>query len=222
MGAVARLLPGALGDQGAGNAIKSMAAQMQTFLASDVIYTTRYLPGLYSTIKGQGLANDVPIPDVLRAPKGFLAHIDWLDPNKVAQKLTGAASASTTAAPGLHGTGLVAVTVQPAGTALSTAGASDIRAAKGLSFDVQVQNQGQNEEKGVTVKLTISGAGKPISVSQQIDTIAAGATQTAAIPLPSLPPTGRPLTIKVAVTPVPGEQKTDNNSQSYQAVFTSG
>jgi hypothetical protein len=223
MGAIARLLPTALGDQGAGTAIKAMAAQMQTFLASDVIYTTRYLPRLYSTIKSQGLANDVPVPEVLRSPTGFLPNIDWLQPAKVAQLLTGnGATTAAAATPGLHGTGLIGVTVQPAGTALSTAGATDVRAVKGLSFDVQVQNQGQNVEKGVTVKLTISGAGKPISVSQQIDTIAVGETQTASIPLPSLPPTGRPVSIKVAVAPVPGEKKVDNNSQTYQAVFTSG
>jgi hypothetical protein len=222
LGAIARLLPTALGDQGAGAAIKQIAAQMQNFLTSDVIYTTRYLPGLYGTIKDQGLANDVPIPDVLAHPRGFLPNIDWLDPNKVTQGLTGAATTTAAATPGLHGTGLVSTTVQPAGTALSTAGATDIRATRGLSFDVQVQNQGQNDEKPVTVRLTISGAGKPITVEQQIGSIAAGQTQTASIPLPRLPPTGRPVTIAVNVLPVPGEKKTDNNKATYPAVFTSG
>jgi hypothetical protein len=221
MAAIARLLPTALGDQGAGNAIKEIAAQMQTFLASDVIYTTRYLSGLYRAIKDEGLANDVPVPDILRRPVGFLPNIDWLDPSKVADQLSGGAAATEEAtAPGLHGTGLVAVTVQPAGSALSTTGATDIRAAKGLSFDVQVQNQGQNDEKNVTVKVTISGAGKPISVEGQIDAIAQGETKTASVPLPRLPPTGRPVTIAVNVQPVAGEKKTDNNKQSYQAVFT--
>src|SRR5258706_487310 len=53
MAGIARLLPTALGDQGAGAAISGIAAQMQTFLASDVIYTVRYLRGLYATIKDQ-------------------------------------------------------------------------------------------------------------------------------------------------------------------------
>ena len=60
-----------------------------------------------------------------------------------------------------------------------------------------MQNQGQNDEKNVDVKLTVSGAGKPITVEQQIDSIAQGATGTASVPLPSLPPTGRPVTITV-------------------------
>jgi len=220
MGAIARLLPTALGDQGASNAIKQMAAQMQLFLASDAIYQARYLPMLYGTIKKEGLANDVPVPDTLRTPVGFLPNIDWLDPNKVADNLGGAATTSATATPGLHGTGLVAVTVQPSGKALSTAGATDIKAQKGISFDVQVQNQGENEEKSVTVKLAITGGGKPINVSQQIDSIKPGETQTASVPLPSLPQTGRPVTITVRSVPVPGEKKTDNNTQSYKAVFT--
>ena len=222
LGSVARLLPTALGDQGAGAAIKQIAAQARLFDASDVLFTQRYLPGLYKTVKDQGLANDVPIPDDLRSPKGFLPSVDWLRPNSVASQLTGSASADTTAAtPGLHGTGLVAVTVQPSGTGLNTSGTTDIKAQKGLSFDVQVQNQGQNDEKNVTVNLKISGAGKAVSVDQSIDSIAQGATATASVPLPSIPPTGRPVTITVTVKPVPGEKKIDNNKQAYQAIFTS-
>jgi CARDB protein len=222
LGALAQLVPQALGDQGAGEAIKRIAAQNRLFDASDVLFTQRYLPGLFNTVKDQGLANDVPIPQTLRQPKGFLPDVNWLRPAVVAEVLTGSGSTTTTAAtPGLHGTGLVGVTVQPAGTALSPSGTTDVRAQKGLSFDVQVQNQGQNDEKNVVVKVTLSGAGKPISVEQQIDSIKAGATATASVPLPSLPATGRPVTITVSVKPVPGEKKTDNNKQSYQAIFTS-
>jgi hypothetical protein len=221
LSSVARLLPTALGDQGAGTAIKQIAAQNRLFDASDVLFTQRYLPGLFKTIKDQGLENDVPVPVTLRQPKGFLPSIQWLAPNSVASQLTGTASTENTAAtPGLHGTGLVSVTVQPSGKTLSTSGTTDIPAQKGLSFDVQVQNQGQNDEKNVTVQVRISGAGKAISVDQQIASVAQGATATASVPLPSLPPTGRPVTITVTVKAVPGEKKLDNNKQSYQAIFT--
>ncbi|MEA2425914.1 MAG: hypothetical protein QOH13_2324 [Thermoleophilaceae bacterium] len=221
LGSLARLLPTALGDQGAGTAINSIAAQNRLFDASDVLLTQRYLPGLFKTIKDQGLASNITVPSTLRQPKGFLPDINWLRPTVVASTLTGTASTTTSAAtPGLHGTGLVGVTVQPAGTALSPSGTTDVRATKGLSFDVQVQNQGQNDEKNVLVKVTVSGSGKPISVEQPIDTIAQGATATASVPLPSLPPTGRPVTITVTVKGVPGEKKLDNNKQTYQAIFT--
>jgi hypothetical protein len=68
----------------------------------------------------------------------------------------------------------------------------------------------------------VAGAGKPVSVDQQITTIAQGATATASVPLPSLPPTGRPVTINVAVKAVPGEKNLTNNKQTYQAIFTAG
>jgi hypothetical protein len=221
LASVARLLPTALGDQGAGTAIKQIAAQDRLFDASDVLFTQRYLPMLFKTIKDQGLASDVPVPDTLRSPKGFLPSIEWLRPTSVASQLTGTASTTNTAAtPGLHGTGLVAVTAQPSGKALTASGTTDIPAAKGLSFDVQVQNQGQNDEKNVTVQVRIAGTGKPISVDQSIASIAQGATETASVPLPSLPSTGRPVTITVTVKGVPGEKKLDNNKQTYQAIFT--
>ena len=223
---VARLLPTALGDQGAEQATRDLAAQMQTFLASDVVFTQRFLPRLYSAIKDEGLADDVPIPEPLRRPKSFLQHIDWLRPTTVADRVArlgggGTGASADPAEPGLHGTGVAATTVQPSGTALNPGAAVDIPARRNLTFDVQVQNQGEHEEQDVTVRLTISGAGKPITVEDSIDAIAAGETQTASIPLPRLPTTGRPVTIRVQVEPVPGEKKTDNNRASYQAVFTS-
>lgn len=221
--AVGNLLPTALGDQGAGTAVQRIAAQMRTFDASDVLITTRFLPNLYAAVKKEGLANDVPIPQALRSPKGFLPDVDWLRPTVVADRIArikGGGSATEATTPGLHGTGLVSTTVQPSGKALSPSGTTDIPATKGLSFDVQVQNQGENDEKDVTATLTITGAGKAVKVDSQIDSIARGASATASVPLPSLPTTGRPVTIKVTVKAVPGEKKTDNNTQEYQAVFT--
>jgi hypothetical protein len=223
LGSLVKLLPTALGDQGAGAAIQQIAAQNRLFDASDVLFTQRYLPQLFKTIENQGLSKDITIPDSLRTPKGFLPSIDWLRPASVASQLTGTASTTGAAAtPGLHGTGLVGVTAQPSGKVLSTSGTTDIAAQKGISFDVQVQNQGQNDEHSVTVQLRMTGAGTPVSVDQAIDSIAQGATATASIPLPSLPPTGRPLQIFVNVKPVPGEKNLTNNKATYPVIFTSG
>jgi hypothetical protein len=54
----------------------------------------------------------------------------------------------------------------------------------------------------------------------QLDTIAAGETKTVNVPLTEDPPTGRPVPVEVEVEPVPGEDKTDNNKQSYSVTFT--
>ena len=51
-------------------------------------------------------------------------------------------------------------------------------------------------------------------------TTSAGANAEATIPLTSAPPIGTPVTIEVSVARVPGEEKVDNNRQSYTAIFT--
>ena len=83
-----------------------------------------------------------------------------------------------TVAPGLHGTGIGTVTVKPSGQTLTPGTAAAIKTSPNLAFDVQVMNQGQNDEKQVRVRLSITGAGKPIVVTQTIPSIAAGQTHS--------------------------------------------
>ena len=223
LGAIADALPTALGDQGRSVATAKIAAEMQNFLASDVVYTQRFVPDLQKALKGEHLLDDVPLPEEVSSPKaGFLPDIEWLRPTTVADRISrirggGGGKAAT---PGLHGTGLGTVTVVPSGKALTPGQAVDITVSKDLAFQVQIQNQGENDESDVTTRVTISGAGKPIQLEQRLDTIARGASKTVTIPLATTPPTGKAVTIKVSVQPVPGEKKTDNNKASYPAIFT--
>jgi hypothetical protein len=140
--------------------------------------------------------------------------------DRVSRIRSGTGSAGTVA-PGLHGTGLGTVTVKPGGQTLTPGAAVELKASPNLSFDVQVMNQGENDEQQVRVRLSITGAGTPINVTKTIDAIAAGETQTATIPLAATPPTGRPVTITVQILPVPGEKNTTNNKATFSAVFTS-
>jgi hypothetical protein len=48
----------------------------------------------------------------------------------------------------------------------------------------------------------------------------AGSNAEATVPLQSTPPIGTPVTIEVEVARVPGEEKVDNNKQTYIAIFT--
>ncbi|MDP8943844.1 MAG: hypothetical protein M3N16_06980, partial [Actinomycetota bacterium] len=119
---------------------------------------------------------------------------------------------------GPHGTGLGTVTL--AGQALTPGTAARIPVRPNLAVAVQVQNQGASVERDVTVEVSITGGGgRPIEVRRSVDEIAAGAAKTVTIPLAASPPTGRPVTVKVAVAPVPGEKKVDNNRGSFSAVF---
>jgi uncharacterized membrane protein len=110
------------------------------------------------------------------------------------------------------------VTVQPSGTALSEQGVNRITLSDQLSFDVEVQNQGDSEETDVPVTITIQG-GKRISVDQTIPRIAAGQTETVSIPLTEQPDAGSVSRMTVEIAPVPGEGTKENNTATYQVAF---
>jgi hypothetical protein len=214
---IAADLPRALGDRG-DKAIENIAAQMQNFLASDVIYSQRFHPRLSSELRKENLLDDEKPPR-----SGFLRDVDWLITATVADRISrigsGSGDGGGAVAPGLHGTGLGTVTVQPGGQVLNEGSATQIKAAPNLSLAVQVMNQGENDEKNVTVKVSIRGAGKAIVLEEKLAAITAGQTKTVNVPLSSTPPTGQPVTIQVEISAVPGEKKTDNNKASFPAVF---
>jgi hypothetical protein len=175
------------------------------------------VPGLRKPGKREGLEGELDIPK-----SHFLTDLGWLSAATVGDRIGRIRSGGSggPAAPGIHGTGLGTVTVKPGGQTLAQGGAVDIKASPNLSFDVQVMNQGENDETDVPVKVTISGAGKPLVVQQRIPSIAAGQSKTVSIPLAATPPTGRPVTITVQIVGVPGEKNLDNNKGTFAAVFT--
>jgi hypothetical protein len=216
MGRIARELPTALGDQGREEATSRITVTMRSFLASDVIYDSRFTPKLARAIDEEKLGD-------LEVPRSrFLPDLQWLRPTVVAERIEAirGGGGAGPAKPGLHGTALVSVTAKPGGKVLNSAGATDITVSPRLSFDVAFSNGGEHEERDVTVVVTITGAGKPIVREQRLSSIKPGEQKTVSIPLAAQPPTGRPVTIKVEVKPVPGEKKVDNNSQRFPAIFT--
>lgn len=214
----------AAGGGGGGDPAEKIAAQMQFFLASDVIYTQRFLPRLLGTIDRENLEQDVPVPDAVRTPEAirFLPHIDWLQTDKVRNQLAGvgAASGDETAEPGLHGTGLGSVTVKPPGTALAEGEAVQIPLTQDLSFDVEIANQGEHPEENVAVAIEISGGDEPIPLKETLDAINLGESKVVNVPLADTPPIGEPVEITVRIEPVPGEKKTDNNEATFAAIFS--
>jgi hypothetical protein len=96
----------ALGDQGADTAVNQIAGQMQSFLASDVLYLERVSPLLVETLAANDI-NGQPIA----THANFLPSLDWLDPSTVGARLRRGGTARTTIAPGTHGHALVSVAV---------------------------------------------------------------------------------------------------------------
>jgi hypothetical protein len=215
--AIARQLRGALGDEGREEAVNAIAANMRFFDASDVLYLRRVVPALDGPLRDE----KVSAPETVKAT--YLPDIDWLRPRVVADRISriaGGEAGEGDVPPGLHGTGVVSVTIRPGGQQLAAGGAVDVPVSEDLAFDVTVQNQGEHEEREVVVAVTISGAGRPIELEESLDSIAPGQQEVVRIPLATQPPTGRPVTIAVETRPVPGEEKTDNNKLSARAIFT--
>ena len=205
----------ALGDQDRRQGSDDVAKQMQIFLASDIVDTQLFRRKLFEVLRDQGL----PAPNLPKA--GFVPDIQWLQPDFVADQVnalrTGTGGGGS-AAPGLHGNGIAGVTL--GGTALAPGGSASVQLAGDLSFQIQVQNQGENSETDVVVTVTVGDGGDADTQEETIPTIAAGELKTVTIPLSRQPPTGQNVPIKVEVKPVPGEQKTDNNTQTSSVIFT--
>jgi hypothetical protein len=214
IGKIAEKLPTAQGNAGAAAAVRSIAAQMRAFDASDVVYAWRVEPLIQQALDDNGVGGQKI------ATSQFLPSLDWLAPARVAAALgTSAGRTGGPVAPGTHGFGLLGVTaggvtLQPGGTL------NRVPATANLTFQVRLQNQGENDEVDVVVKLQVRGGPKPISVQKTIDQVPKGQPATVSIPLGQAPPVGTPVSVRVQVVPVPGEKKTDNNTQSYAVIFS--
>jgi len=220
LAAIAEKIRTALGDEGdaANKAITEIAGQMQTFLTSDVLYEARSKPLIKKAL------DDANIDGQTIASTRFLPGIEWLSEKTVAaqldQQLSGGTRKTGEIAPGLHGTGIESVSV--GSTTLQPDAPNRLPASADTAFVVKFTNQGQNDEFDVKVSLAIEGGDKPIKVSRTVDTVTKGQTAEATLALGQKPPTGAAVTVKVTVAKVPGEQKTDNNTASYDVLFTSG
>jgi hypothetical protein len=220
---IAQEIRPALGDESeqADEAISQIAAQMELFLASDVAWDTRVVPFITNALDEAEIGGQ----EISRSP--FLADLDWLEPETIAQVLDqqltsgdGEGGGEPTG-PGLHGSGLDStnygdVTLQP-GTS------NQLTYEPGTGFVVNFTNQGENDEFDIKVTLRIIREGEdPITTSETIPKVAAGQSATAELPLEEQPPLDTAVIIRVNVARVPGEEKVDNNRSEYNVLFTRG
>ncbi len=222
IGKVAEKVPSALGSEAAvaENAVKGISGEMQAFTAADVVYTRRVAAIVQQILDKEEIGGQT----IQRS--SFQQNLGWLDPDIVARRIGSEAGrgagggAAGEPAPGSHGHGLVSVAVGD--KALVAGGAPNrIAASSNLAFRAVIANQGENIETDVRVRVRLKpSAGKTITTQKTVDETRAGANAEVSIPLGEAPPIGEAVTITVEVRPVPGEQKTDNNTQTYTALFT--
>jgi hypothetical protein len=210
------------GTAGAGTAVDAIAAQMQAFNASDVIYSQRVAPLILKGLKSDGIAAsyDGTAGEQVLPYADFLPDISWMSPDFVAQQLGASSSsgrATGTPAPGLHGHQLDSVSVS--GVDLTSTGSNRIPASPPPTFVVNFTNGGENDETNVRVTVEITGSGAPIRAQTIVPNTTAGEAATANVTLRQSPSTSGPSTIRVTVEQVPGEESLDNNTASYTALF---
>jgi hypothetical protein len=211
---ISTLIGQALGDQDPEAATEKIAANMQQFLTSDVIYSQRAYAYMNKAIKDKKVEG-VQIPASV-----FLPSLEWLDPaqvDDVFSRARGGSGSTQAATPGTHGTGITGSTVQPSGTALVEGSVNDLAGAK--QIEVDVQNQGENDETDVVVSYVISGAGTAIRQNKTIPAISAGETVKVTLPLTKIPAAGASAKLKLEVKKVAGEENLDNNSQTFDVKF---
>ena len=204
---VANLLPTATGDAGREQAITGIAEQMRILLAGDVLYENVVVPEINQVLAD----NEITDSDV--SDNQFVQDgIKWLDEDAIDSALSDISGVTTSATPGLHGTELVSVTVN--GTTLDPSTTVTVEAGDAPELEASILNGGDSEETEVEVSVTIDDE-EP--VTGDIPSIVPGATEVVTIPLTPAPE--GEVTLEVEAEPVPGEEKTDNNSASYTVDF---
>jgi hypothetical protein len=207
MDTIANKMKTALGEAGAQQATAAIARQMQKLLASDVTYESITRPEINGKLADNGLEDD-EVPKSTFVPDGT----KWLDEAEVAKAL-GQVSGTTAGAPsaGSHGLGLVGVRIGESELVPEVANSVVVEGTP--EIEVEVENQGESTENGITVVVTVNGK----ETTQEIPSLEVGVAETAVVPLTPAP---EGLTeLEIEVEPVPGEEFTDNNEATYSVDF---
>jgi hypothetical protein len=218
---IADQIPSALGrGQTSESAIDKIAAEMQGFLASDVVHQARVSPLIRDALDKNGISGQT-----IRGSR-FLPSLAWLSPTTVANGLGRTASgtsgpSSSTPAPGLHGhsidsTAIGTVVLQPEAPGVT----NRVSAGANPAVTVKFTNGGQNDESNVKVSITLRGGPKTITQTKTVSQTKAGTTSTVNIPLGQAPATGVATTLTVTIAKVPGEKTLTNNRSTYTIIWS--
>ena len=146
---IAEKVSTALGDVGAEKATVAIAKQMGVLAASDVVYPAVARPEINGVLADNGIEGD-DVPKSTFVPDGA----KWLDEAKPSTRSDRSAAPSA-ATPGVHGLGLLSTSIN--GTELSPEESIGVVAEETPEVEVQVQNQGESTENGITVSVTVDG-----------------------------------------------------------------
>ena len=209
---IAALLPTALSGQGK-QASALIAGDMEIFLASDVVYSQRVAPLIQQTLSSNG------VHGLSTASTHFLPNIGWLEATVVQARITGqqANGQSSQLSAGTHGSALLGTSVGTNALAAEPT-LNHISGGGSPTFTVAVENAGTAPESNVKVDVTVSAGGKQLKASHVVNSAEPGTKFNVEIPVSGIP-LGVASKIEVNVEPVPGETNTENNKNTYLAIF---
>jgi hypothetical protein len=192
------------------DAITTIENSMGSLYASDILWTQLGKPEIQKVLKDEGVDGQ-PLP-----PGNFMPDnaTDYLDQANLITKIGAITGTSSSNASGVHGLSLDSTTI--GGTQLTPDATTNVP-SDSTEIDIGVTNSGDSDETGIEVTVQIGGS----SLTGQLPALSAGESGTIKIPLTAKPTPGTPTTVEVAVTPVAGEQLTDNNSSKYTIVLGS-
>lgn len=202
MSTIANKMKTALGAAGAEKAQAAIARQMQSLLASDVLYEQVVRPEINGVLENNGIDGS-DVPESTLVPDG----IKWLEESSISAALGAISGTGGEVTGGVHGLGLIGASVN--GTELVAGGEAVVSAEEEFVVEAQVQNLGESPENGIDVEVIVDGS----ATSSTIDSLAVGEIETASIPVTPVP--SGTVTLEVKVAAVPGENVTENNEATY-------
>lgn len=209
-------------------AAEQLAVQSDRLIASDVLWEDAFAAAALTVLADREVVGATPpasifVTDVADWSVSRLRRLQETLNGVVAQAPPAAGAKpgeQPAATPGIHGSLLEGVTVDPAGTSLSPQTETTVVASPDMAFRVAVRNSGESPETQVQVTLTIGTEPTPVVKTETIAAIDAGASATVVFDgIPELP-IGKSIVIGVRIEPVPGEANTDNNGAEYPVVFS--
>jgi len=206
MAEIAEKMRTALGEVGSEKATAAISRQMLKLTASDVLYSSVVRPEIDAVLADNGIEGE-DVPESAFVPDGT----KWLDEEEISSALGSVSGAAAEATSGIHGLELIGASIS--GTELVPESTTPVSVEETPEVEVQVQNQGESTENGVTVSVTVGGN----TLQEEISTVASLETATAVIALTPAPE--GEATLEVEAEPVPGEKVPDNNVETYTVVF---
>lgn len=204
-------IPTALGNEGRNEAIERLTEDMRALLASDVLFARAH-GDIQTVLTEENIAGE--ITDSVFLPEPVERWLDHLQLTTVLS--TFAADAGTT--DGIHGLALLSTSID--NTPLTADADNSVSLGSGPpEITIEVQNQGDQEEKEVAVSYSLSGGAVPFEGEDTVPSLDASGIEKVTLQLEDAPDTDIALTLEVEVLPVLGEEVADNNAATYTVTF---